>query len=370
MANVENPFRFGSVVTGNSFVDRQDKIKFVKDVMASSNHLVIIAPRRFGKTSLAIQATADLHRQVIYINIQKVTDETDFARQLIKATLKHYPLKKIQYAFSHFAVVPTISTDPMSGNIEVALSPTVRGDTALDDAFELIEQVGKGHSRPIVVLDEFQDVDSIDPNMLKKLRGIMQMQNNVNYILLGSQESMMREIFEKKKSPFYHFGTLLHLPGIPAEEFIKYLKRGFSLCYDGDTSDICQKILDFSNCHPYYTQELGFYVWNELKDNQSAPNNLVEKVIKDAVDRKDYDYERLWARLTANNKKLMKALATDKGSAIYTKEFLNAYGFNATSTVRGCINRLLKDGYIVNDELNKTYRVEDPFFEQWLKSLP
>lgn len=370
MAKIENPFRFGSVVTGDNFIDRTDKIQFVRNVLASSNHMVIIAPRRYGKTSLALKATESLDRPVINLNIQNITDEADFARQLIKATLKCFPWEKIKYAFSHFTIVPTISSDPTTGNIEVALSPTVKSDSALDDAFQLLETIGGSHAKPIVILDEFQDANEISPNMLKKLRGIMQLQNNVNYILLGSQESMMREIFEKKKSPFYHFGIVLHLPEIPVSEFEAYLKDNFSLCFSGSTDKIISEILSFTECHPYYTQELAFYTWNELKDSNTVTDALVEKVIKEAVTRKDYDYERLWARLSNNNKKLMKALANFECLSLYTKEFLNQHGFQATSTVRGCVNRLLKDGFIINDELKKTYRIEDPFFRQWLRNLP
>ena len=60
-------------------------------------------------------------------------------------------------------------------------------------------------NRTIVVFDEFQDIMRLGIGIDRKLRSIMQLHQNINYILLGSQESMMREIFEKKKSPFYHF---------------------------------------------------------------------------------------------------------------------------------------------------------------------
>ncbi len=44
-----------------------------------------------------------------------------------------------------------------------------------------------------------------------------------NYVFLGSQESMIREIFEKKKSPFYHFGIVLTLEKISQDIFGGYL---------------------------------------------------------------------------------------------------------------------------------------------------
>jgi hypothetical protein len=39
----------------------------------------------------------------------------------------------------------------------------------------------------------------------------MQEQKHINNILLGSQESIMTDIFENPKSSFYHFGELMQL---------------------------------------------------------------------------------------------------------------------------------------------------------------
>jgi hypothetical protein len=50
------------------------------------------------------------------------------------------------------------------------------------------------------------------------LRSTMQNHKNVNYIFMGSSESIIREIFEKKNSPFYRFGSLFRLGKIPVED--------------------------------------------------------------------------------------------------------------------------------------------------------
>ena len=69
----------------------------------------------------------------------------------------------------------------------------------------LLEKAHSENDRLIVVLDEFQEIRDIAPNLDRQLRSIMQEQKHINYVLLGSQESMMTDIFEDKKSPFYHF---------------------------------------------------------------------------------------------------------------------------------------------------------------------
>ncbi|HOY32429.1 MAG TPA: hypothetical protein PKW80_11160 [Bacteroidales bacterium] len=44
---------------------------------------------------------------------------------------------------------------------------------------------------------------------------------------MGSQESLMRIIFEHKKSPFYHFGLLQTLSAIPHKDFMNFSIKDF-----------------------------------------------------------------------------------------------------------------------------------------------
>ena len=49
---MENPFKFGTIVEEEYFTDRVEEVAYIEQFVKSSNHLVIISPRRFGKSSL------------------------------------------------------------------------------------------------------------------------------------------------------------------------------------------------------------------------------------------------------------------------------------------------------------------------------
>lgn len=49
---MKNPFKFGSIVESPYFTDREEDLAKVLNVVNSANHLVLISPRRYGKTSL------------------------------------------------------------------------------------------------------------------------------------------------------------------------------------------------------------------------------------------------------------------------------------------------------------------------------
>lgn len=61
-----NPFKFGTLVEGEYFTDRVRELDYVKQVLASENHLVLISPRRYGKTSLVHKAAIETGRPVMY----------------------------------------------------------------------------------------------------------------------------------------------------------------------------------------------------------------------------------------------------------------------------------------------------------------
>jgi AAA+ ATPase superfamily predicted ATPase len=48
---MKNPFKFGTIVDEPYFTNRTNEIKKVKSILESENHLIIIGPRRFGKSS-------------------------------------------------------------------------------------------------------------------------------------------------------------------------------------------------------------------------------------------------------------------------------------------------------------------------------
>ena len=52
MRNMENPFKFGTIVEENYFTDRVEEVAYIEQFMKRANHLVLISPRRFGKSSV------------------------------------------------------------------------------------------------------------------------------------------------------------------------------------------------------------------------------------------------------------------------------------------------------------------------------
>ena len=348
-----NPFKFGTVVENSFFTDRQNELQHIKSVLNSENHLILISPRRFGKTSLVVKALRESNRKHIMLNLQSVVSTEDFAARLLKEIFKIYKFEKVKHFIKNFRIVPTISLNPMTDGVDVSIMPMVDNRVLIEDVFALLQAIASEEDRLIVVLDEFQEIKSIDKNLDRLLRSIMQLHKNINYLFLGSQESMMREIFEKKKSPFFHFGQLLHLDKIPCDDFKLYLLERLSFVDNAD--EICNEILAFTKCHPYYTQQLASQVWEIGRKGEM--DNIVNEAIARLLEFHDLNFERIWLNFNNTDKRILMWLANNN------KPY--ALMGIAQSTISSSLKRMLKDGYVIK---TAEYEVEDPFFRNWILS--
>ena len=349
-----NPFKFGVLVDDEFFTDRINELKEVLWTLNSENHLILISPRRFGKSSLVAKAIKESGRPCISLNMQNILSVEDFASKLLRELFRIYPMERIKHLMTHFRIIPTVSTNPITNGIDVSFQPVMNSIILLEDAMALIEKVSTEEKRLVVVFDEFQEIINIRKGLDKQLRSIMQEQKQLNYILLGSQESMMTEIFERKKSPFYHFGKLMHLDKIPYEDFKEYIASRLPLNESEMLDNIVEGILSFTNLHPYYTPQLSAQVW-ELMSYDNLKEGVLTEAINKIVRTHDLDFERLWMNFNRTDRSIMLSLS-EGANPMQNRKI-------ATSTSFSAIKRLMTAGYVirVND-----YEIEDPFFKEWI----
>lgn len=351
--NMENPFKYGTIVEADYFTDRINEVKYISLFVNSANHLILISPRRFGKSSVVAKAIKQSGRKSITINLQQVTSVADLSAKLLREFFKIHPMERVRHLISHFRIIPTISTNPITGSIDVGFQPGVDESILLEDVMELIEKAHSEKDRIIVVFDEFQEILDLSPRLDKKMRAIMQEQKNINYILLGSQESMMTEIFERKKSPFYHFGEMMRLEKLPREDFHRFLSERLKSCFVTNSNELANHILDYTNNHPYYSQQLASSIWN-IGTLQPETKDVLQTAIDHIVTTHGLDYERLWMSINRTSKWILQRLAS-KG-VLQTGQY-------PTSTIYSALKRLQKDGYVIYSD---RYEIEDPFFKEWI----
>ena len=165
----------------------------------------------------------------------------------------------------------------------------------------------------------------------------------------------MTEIFERKRSPFYRFGVLMHLDRIPHDNFSQYISERLPAdC--GAKADVVEQILATTRCHPYYTQQLAAFVWDLLTYKNLDATEVVEQAITILVCTHDLDFERIWLNFNKTDRSILMGLVNNVQLANNRRL--------PTSTVYSSVKRLMQSGYVIKLD---AFEVEDPFFARWIR---
>jgi hypothetical protein len=301
-------------------------------------------------------------RRYLFLDLQLVLSADDMAAQLLKRVYRIYPVQKLKSYIKSFRIIPAVSINPVTGQAEVSFKPESGGLAPLEDVLDLIEKLaGKEKTKMVVVFDEFQEIFRFGNELDRFLRSVMQGHRKINYIFLGSSESMIRGIFEKKSSPFYRFGSIMFLEKISRPKFMDFLQMKFKNI-TGNSAELSEGILDITWCHPYYTQQLAFTVWENLSRGKYSAD-LPEKAAGEIVRGHDNDYERIWNSLNKTDMSVLAGMSASTLSPL-SEEFSKSFGTGPVSTVFSVIQRLVKKGFFVKEGTG--YTIDDPFFRRWI----
>ncbi|MFH1353545.1 MAG: ATP-binding protein [bacterium] len=359
-----NPFTYGNVVRGKHFADREDEIKTLKSEIKSGQNVVLISPRRYGKTSLVVNVLERIGLDFLIINLELMTSAADLANFIIRKSLSLSSFEKIKNYLKNLRIQPAIKINPETGEISVAFTPDKKDLSAyIEDALEFPEKIARSRNKKIVlVFDEFQEVRRISGTLERKMRAIFQHHSNVSYIFIGSQEHMIADIFQNRKNPFYKFGKQIVLGKIPEDKFRKFILSGFKK--NGiNAVKIIDLILERTENHPYYTQQLCHEIFNLSGKRKELLPAIIKEAANEILTNHSADYMRWWREMDNTEKKLLIGLTIPE-KKLTSSDFLKKSGIVSPSTASSAIRRLLNEGAII--EAEGSFKIEDPFWKKWI----
>ncbi|MBU0479101.1 ATP-binding protein [bacterium] len=359
-----NPFRFGTIVTGTYFVNRVDEIKQITSDIKANQHIILISPRRYGKSSLINRVIEENKITSFHIDLELITDEIDLANFYVRKALSLSRFEKMKHYLKNLRVQPSIQIQPEKDEISISFSAEDKNVSALlSDSLELPEIIAKNMKKKIaIIFDEFQEIRRISPMLEKKMRGIFQHHQNVTYIFIGSQESMIREIFQDRNNPFYKFGRQMVLNKIPESEFLDFIVQQFKL-QQIDAEGIAKDILRFTDCHPYYTQQLCHEIYI-LNEDKTLKIEIIEKAVNQITTEHHSDYSQWWNNLDNTERKVIIGIASGEHNHT-SRNFIKKYGIKSSSTSSSAVGRLINSGVIVKKR-DEGFEIEDPFWRVWI----
>jgi len=359
-----NPFVYGKVVSGEDFVNRQKELEELDSVIKSGKSVILYSPRGTGKTSLIHEFFSRLPKDYkgIIIDMFGTSTRDELAKELVRnITMSVYgTLDKIRKSIGEFLrkLRFEIVLTP-EGEIRFELSRTP-SDEDLAMILDLPERIGREKRMTVVVaFDEFQEVGKLDGEELEKLmRSRFQHHQNAVYIFTGSRRHMIHQIFEEEQRAFYRFGRPMELGPIPREEFSEYIKEKFEKSGGRISDAAVERILDITEGHPSFTQQLCYELWFISKNVEDEA--LVEEAVETIIIHEERHYLKIWENLTRLQRRLLMGLAREEVGP-YSQQFISKYGLGSPANVRRGLELLEKRGIVEEG------KISDIFFREWLR---
>jgi AAA+ ATPase superfamily predicted ATPase len=344
-----NPFVFGKVVKGEHFCNRKDEMAQVKRLIGSKQHLVVISPRRYGKTSLVINALETNNIPYVYLDCSFVEEDKDLVAAIINDYVKKLDniamlekfLKGFDFSFS-------INFNPVSVTISQIKADSLKN---------LLTEVGKNY---VIVFDEFQDIYTKDKTLVSKIRSTIQFLEK-SVIMLGSKRHLLNSIFLKPRGIFYNFGYALHLEKIEKTEFEKFIRYWFkrNKIEIGDAE--IDEILRISECHPFFTQYLCHFVFEKRLNGKSN----VEEVVNTILEMNSVFYDETYRALPIGQQKALHLLACGR-KKVYSAELLKKFNITSSQALQKAVKALMKKEIV---DKNGDYYILDIFFKHWINQM-
>ncbi len=360
----------GKPVYGNNLIGRDKEIRLIKELMLAGQSIVIIAPRRMGKTSLMIELIRQLRDEDYFtcnIDVFSTSNISSLAHRITESVFANNKLDKyFRQALSNIAeAFKNVKFKSEIEDYSFILEFNSKSKTApfelLEDSLNLIDSyAAKNSKKMLAAFDEFGDIKKLDGDHIVKLfRSVIQLQQNTTFLFSGSYESVMSELFVSKNSPFYRMTRIIELGNINNHDFEIHLQRVFAENNIDIDSHRISEILLFTKGHPYYTQLYA----QELLINYKLSDNKVLASHKDILQQlliveKSF-LESNWEDISKKRENKVVITAIAKGAT-------NLYSHidNKKVNIARAINNLKKQGLIsIKDS---SYVLNDPLFNEWI----
>ena len=366
-------FVYGMSVGGDNFTDRIEETKRIKLDFENGINVILISPRRMGKTSLIKKVISEMDSpeiKVVYMDIYDCRSEYDFYNRFAETMMKSTgnQLEQVMENIKRFLVrvSPKLSFSPEpNSEFSVSLGITPK-DYSPEEILDLPERIAKEQGiRIVVCIDEFQQIGEFADSLTvqKRLRGVWQHHQHVSYCFFGSKKHLMENIFQSRRMPFYQFGDMLHLKCIPTEYWVPFICSRFEK-YGKKISEeyaarICHTVKNYSS----YVQQLA---WNVMAETEIEVNEeSFTEGFNALLEQNSSLFIQQTEGLTTYQLNFIRLLCNGIHSGFNTQSVVEQYSLGSKSNVDR-IKKCLIDRELITIEKEGVF-LADCVFELWFK---
>jgi len=372
-----NPFTFGALALDEAFTDRAEELRELEADVRNGQDVVVFAPRRYGKSSLVRRAAERLRRKgvlVAHVDLMTAPTKEKLAEKLARTIHEDLatPLFRARDRLRVFAglrVAPVVTVDPQTGSLGFSFTASARRedvDATLERLLELPGELGADRRKRVaLVLDEFQEVVEIDAQLPRLLRAVFQAQPEVAHVYLGSKRHLLAHMFDDENEPFWRSAKKVELDVIPRALFGPYVEERFRATGKRIRPDVTARVLDVTRGHPYATQELCYFLWEQTPGRGTATPERLDEALEAVLRSEHAHFSLVWDRASTTQKRVLQALADEPGRPL-AGDYRRRHDLPAASTVQRALEALSREELVRRED--RVHRIAEPFLAEWIRA--
>jgi len=373
---MKNPFIYGEAVLGENFADRKKELHELVRDLSDSERIFLISPRRYGKTSLIMNALKVLKLKgtyTVYIDLYKATSLHKlleiYVREITSAVETKFERMLDFFKKTLPGLRPKITVDP-DGTTSIGIEYTdSKEDTFrfLDRIFDLPQKLAEEKKRNfVVVFDEFQEIREFNGEAIEKaMRASIQHHDKVAYLFSGSKRHLLYDMVANRNRAFYMMGRVINLEKIPRAEFMDFILDIFQKTDFSVENGSIEKVLDLVEDFPYNAQFFCHKLWDDFYDTKSIKLSEIEPILNQIITENTPVFLSIWDDLSLVQRRLLEAIVHAGSKEFLTEESIKKYDLANISIAQTALKSLMEKQIL--DRENDVYWFTDVFFKEWIR---
>ena len=368
-------FVYGVAVSDYNFIGRERETKRLLDNFKGGINVILMSPRRLGKTSLVKHVCNKLDNKdiiTVYLDIFGCKSEYDFYNKLTAEVLKQ-TASKSELWFEEakeflYRLTPKISFSPEpNSDFSISLGITPKTHTP-EEVLQMAETIAiKRKKRIVICIDEFQQIGEMSNSkqIQARLRTVWQHQKHVSYCLFGSKHHLMSTIFLHRSMPFFQFGDTISLNKIATEDWVEYIVSHFADGKRTISHALAEEICKFTENYSAYVQQLAWLVFTLKEEGETVTEDDVRQAKNDLLATNDILFMQMIEPLSEFQLNFLRAIASGIKKDFGLSEVREEYNLGSYSNITRLKTALLERDLI--EKQNTELVITDPIFAKWLK---
>ncbi len=368
-------FVYGVAVSDYNFIGREQETKRLLDNFRGGINVILMSPRRLGKTSLVKHVCNKLDEEdiiTVYLDIFGCKSEYDFynklAAEVLKQTASKHELWLEEAKEFIYRLTPKISFSPEpNSDFAISLGITPKTHTP-EEVLGMAEKIAiKKGKRIVICIDEFQQIGEManSKQIQARLRTVWQHQKQVSYCLFGSKHHLMSAIFLHRSMPFYQFGDIISLDKIATVDWVEYIVSHFADGKRTISRALAEDICKFTENYSAYVQQLSWLVFTQKEEGETVTEEDVKQAMNDLLATNEILFMQMIEPLSEYQLNFLRAIASGVTKDFGLSEVREDYKLGSYSN----INRL-KTALLERDLIEKRGAetvMTDPVFAKWIQ---